>query len=221
MDIFTTIKDNLLRHYAIYIPEIAFSKIKGTIYEGLLPKEAANTLFYIFSTKEPFVDINDVSIITLLSKSDILEGNIFKLFEAKKALGPEHFQVLLDKYKEHVEGHLFMIKWMYLNMNRTFENLDISITNMFKLQAEQFQKHSTELNNHFKIQPNNVPNKTIVLLEQLKETYTSAELKITNPDPVKTLPVSKSAKPVKKQKLEFNDDDIDRFLLSSVFNVDL
>ncbi|MWW23153.1 hypothetical protein [Algibacter lectus] len=221
MDIFTTIKDNLLRHYIIYVPTILFSKLKGSIYEGVLPEDAANTLFYLFNPKEIIADVNAFSIVALLEKSDILESNLFKLFEAKKTLEEEHFRVLLDKYKEHVEGHAFMTRWMYVNIDKTFANLDVGIINMFKFQAEQFQKHSEELNNHFKIQPNKVPNETIALLEQLKATYASTELKITPPEPIQPLPVSEKAKPTKKQKLIIDDDEIDKFLLSSVFNVDL
>ncbi|WP_042502003.1 hypothetical protein, partial [Algibacter lectus] len=129
--------------------------------------------------------------------------------------------VILDKYKEHVEGHAFMTRWMFVNIDKTFANLDVGIINMFKFQAEQFQKHIEELNNHFKIQPNKVSNETIALLEQLKDTYASAELKITPPEPIQPLPVSEKAKPTKKQKLIIDDDEIDKFLLSSVFNVDL
>lgn len=222
MDIFTTIKDNLTRHYAIYLPTALFSKLKGSIYEGVLPKDAANTLFYICNPKEIISDVREFSIIRLLGKSDILGDNLFKLFEAKNNLEKEHFKVLLDKYKDHVEGHVFMTRWMYVNIDKTFSNLDISIINMFKLQAEQFQNHSTELNNHFKIEPNIIPNETTTFLEPLKETYeASAELKDTIPPAVKVQPVSKTSKPIKKQKLIIDDNEIDRFLLSSVFNVDL
>ncbi|GAL82773.1 hypothetical protein JCM19274_4010 [Algibacter lectus] len=114
-----------------------------------------------------------------------------------------------------------MTRWMFVNIDKTFANLDVGIINMFKFQAEQFQKHIEELNNHFKIQPNKVSNETIALLEQLKDTYASAELKITPPEPIQPLPVSEKAKPTKKQKLIIDDDEIDKFLLSSVFNVDL
>jgi hypothetical protein len=221
MDIFTTIKDNLLKHYIIYVPTVLFSKLKGSIYEGVLPEDAANTLFYLFNPKEIIADVNEFSIVTLLEKSDILEGNLFKLFEAKKTLEEGHFEVILDKYKEHLEGHVFMTRWMYINIDKTFANLDVSIINMFKFQVEQFQKHSEELNNHFKIIPNKVPNKTIALLEQLKENYTSAELKITPTESLKPLPVSKKPKRTKKQKLIIDDNEIDKFLLSSVFNVNL
>lgn len=221
MDIFTTIKDNLLKHYIIYVPTILFSKLKGSIYEGVLPEDAANTLFYLFNPKEIIANVNEFSIVAILEKSDILEANLFKLFEAKKTLEEEHFKVILDKYKDHIEGHVFMTRWMYVNIDKTFSNLGVSIINMFKFQAEQFQKHSEELNNHFKILPNKFPNETITLLEQLKATYASAELKITPPEPIKPVPVRQKTKPTKKRKLIIDDDEIDRFLLSSVFSVAL
>lgn len=222
MDIFTTIRDNLFRHYIIYLPTALFTEFKGTIYENLLPIDTADTLYYMCYPQKILSDVNEFSIFNLFTKTDILQDNLFKLFEANKTLEKEHFKVLLDKYKEHMEGLLFMAKWMYHNFDKTFDNLDQSIINMFKLQAEQFQKHSTEVNNHFKIQPNNTPNETIVLLEQLKEIYKAgAELENTSPAPSKPLPVSKKSMPIKKQKLIIDDNEIDRFLLTSVFNVDL
>jgi len=222
MDFFSTLKDNLFWHYIIYVPEIAFTKMKGTIYEGMVPEEAANEFFYMLHLNKFSQDINDFTIANILRKAPLFESNIFKLFEAKKALDTDHFKVVLEKYYEQVNGHLIAVNWMLENINIIFKNIDQNMLNLFALQAEQFKNHYTELSKHFPFPEENAPSTNIVLTE-LKASY------IPNPKEAKTSEPTHQTAPkirpkkssTRKPKLVIDDNEIDAFLLTSVFNVEL
>ena len=221
MDTFSTLKDNLLRHYVAYVPEVAFAKIKGTIYEGMVPKEAANRFFYMFHLNNISENIKDFTIANLLAKADLFESNLFKLFEVKKALAPDHFKVLLDKYYEQVNGHTFAVNWMLQNINNIFKSVDQNIFNLFILQAEQFNKHNTELAKHFSLTEKDESAQNTIL-KQIKDSYTSTENESEISQSTSSItPNSRLQKaPLKKQKLVIDDHEVDAFLLTTVFNVD-
>lgn len=222
MDFFSTLKDNLLRHYMIYVPEIAFAKMKGTIYEGMIPEEIANEFLYMFHLNKFSQDTKDFTIANMLSKAPLFESNIFKLFEAKKALDPAHFKVLLEKYYQQVNGHTIAVNWMLENITIIFKNVDQSMLNIFALQAEQFKNHYTELAQHFPFQEADTPNKNLVLRE-LKASYTPTQKqhKATELNTTTAPNITLKKSPTKKPKLVIDDHEVDAFLLTSVFNVEL
>jgi len=221
MDTFTIITHNLIRNYVLYIPSITISKLKSTVYEGIIPEEAVNTLVFFDDKRQYSTDIKTFSILKLVAKKDILDNNLFQLFEAKRNLEDQHFRVLLDKYMTQVEGHLFATKWMYKNIDKVFKGVDDSIINLFKLQAEYFESHNNEINKHFKIQAHKFSAKNEQLLKHFEDSYSNPDFKIIVPDFSNNSSVKQKSKSVKKQKVMVSDEEIDRFLLTTIFNVEL
>lgn len=206
----------------IYVPEVAFTKIKGTMYEGMIPEEAENEFFYIFQLNKLSQDIKDFTIANMLSKASFFESNIFKLFEAKKGLDPAHFKVLLEKYYKQVEGHTIAVNWMLENITIIFKNIDQRMINLFALQAEQFKNHYAELVQHFPFPGADSPNTNLVLGE-LKASYTPTQKtqKLPKLNATTAPKVRLKKSPTKKTKLVIDDSEVDAFLLTSVFNVEL
>ena len=60
----------------------------------------------------------------------------------------------METYGNHVEGHVFATEWMSNYVAKTFKGLDITIINLYKLQAKYFDEHQNELITHFEIQTN-------------------------------------------------------------------
>ncbi len=221
MDFFTTIKDNLLRYYMVCVPPIVIEELKKTVYNGIIPEHIVNKLLILENKNEGSTDLNDFSILKLIAKQDIFESNIFQLFEAKNNLAEEHFKVLLDTYRNHVEGHVFATEWMSNYVAKTFKELDITIINLYKLQAKYFDEHQNELITHFEIQTNKAIKANSPTLEQLVNDYPPEEIKVNVPSNDKKGAIKMTKAHLKKQKLIIDDNEIDRFLLSTVFNVDL
>ena len=221
MDTFTIITENLTRKYVLYIPPILISKLKSTVYEGIIPDQDTNTLVFLDDNRQGSTNINAFSMFELVGKKDILDNNLIQLFEAKKNLEEQHFRVLLDKYISQVEGHLFATKWMYKNINKVFMGLEQSFVNLFKLQAEYFESHNNELNRHFEIKSHKISDKNVQLLKHFEDTYSNPDFKVIVPNFKTNGFVNKKSKSVKKQKAKVSDEEIDRFLLTTVFNVEL
>jgi hypothetical protein len=108
------------------------------------------------------------------------------------------------------------------NIGKIFEGVEEHIINLFKLQLQYFQKHNTDLNLHFEIQKQKTSIANEKMLKHLKDTYSNPNFKIKVPDfPKSKLLLKQKVKPVKKKKVLPSDQDIDRFLLTTVFNVEL
>jgi hypothetical protein len=222
MDTFNTLKNNLIRNYAFYIPTIAIEKLKATVFEGIIPIEACDTLAFFDNERIISTNFKTLTILKLTSKKDILDENILLLFEAKKNLDSQHFLFLLNNYIPHVEGHLLVTNLMLDNIGKIFEGVEEHIINIFKLQLQYFQKHNTDLNLHFEIQKQKTSIANEKMLKHLNDTYSNPNFKIKIPDfPKSKLLLKQKVKPVKKKKVLPSDEDIDRFLLTTVFNVEL
>ncbi|TYC12035.1 hypothetical protein ES677_09725 [Bizionia gelidisalsuginis] len=224
MNTLTTLKENLSKDFVIYVPEAAFTILKGSIYEGVIPVNTVNKLYYLETKEQHFDDLNDFSMLKLINKNEHLENNLFLLFEAKKEIDIAPFQILLNKYKTYLEGYMFITNWMYHNIDSVFKNLDLKIVNLFKLQLDYFERHTKEFDSYFDTSPND----DLKFLDQFKTITPTVEenVKPSLLAPIETPIATESnsvveSTPPKKQKLVIDDEEVDRLLLTSVFNVTL
>ena len=224
MNTLTTLKENLSKDFVVYVPEAAFTILKGSIYEGVIPVQTVNKLYYLETKEQHFDDLKDFSMLKLINKNEHLENNLFLLFEAKKEIDTAPFQILLNKYKTYLEGYMFITNWMYHNIDSVFKNLDLKIVNLFKLQLDYFERHTKEFDSYFDTSPND----DLKFLDQFK-TITPTVEKNIKPSLIAPIesPIASESNPVvestssKKQKLVIDDEEVDRLLLTSVFNVTL
>ncbi|WP_372758105.1 hypothetical protein [Mariniflexile sp.] len=222
MDTSTIITDNLIRNYVFYFPTEAISLLESTVLKGAIPLEACNELAFFDIDKKVSTNFKNFSIIKLVSKKEILDRNLLHLFEAKKSLEHKHFIFLLNKYNLHVEGHAFVTSWMYNNIHRVFNNVEESTINLFKLQQEYFEKHLSELQDNFQVTKSEFLHQNESVSKHFQTQFSKPDFKIDVPEFPKNNSLLKPiAKTTKKKKVVLSNEEVDRFLLTTVFNVDL
>lgn len=223
MEDFKTIKDRLFRNYIFYIPSVEIDELSGTSFEGVIPSEACDTLAYFDDKDALSSKVQNLNVMQMASKKEILDENLLFFFNAKNNLEESHFKFLLGKYIPYIDSQLSITKWMYDNVQSEFETVDPRVVDLFKLQMEHFENHHKDLNKHFEIEKFKRQQKNERLAAYFKEKYEKPDFEIKVPK----LPESELLKSFwKKQGLLdkkeiISDEEIDRYLLSKVFNVEV
>ncbi|WP_458626001.1 hypothetical protein [Winogradskyella sp. PC D3.3] len=221
IDISEKLIENITKKYILFFPSSVYSEIEDSMIAGMIPKESYDIIAYnrdkLGATTH---DIEKIALVDILNKNKILQNNLLLLLDTKTKVNAEVFQFIIDDYKKHMDCHLVITSWMVDNIKITFPDLSNTIFNAFKNQNLFFRNHYSQLEQYFKLSPQAPKLDSVDVLKNIKMTFSNTPLKN------EVLEESKNSKPkistpTKKIKPQFSDEEIDNFLMKTVFGVDL
>jgi len=213
--------ENISKKYIFYIPSTMYDVIENSEFKGILPKDEYDTIvYYEDKTKIRTSNLGKIILFDMLNKKDDLKNNVVRLLEAKTSLNKAAFDIILKNYQEHLSTHLHISDWMYKHIKKFFPDIEETLANAFKFQAQNFTDHSLQIAQHFQLknEDRHLDNKDVI--KNLESTFSTFEVK-NNAVENKNIPKIKNLAPLQKSKASIKDEDIDLFLLETVFNVAL
>lgn len=153
----------------------------------------------------------------ILSKSKILKTNLLQLMELESQIKKETFAMVIEEYLETVSSYDFIYAWMADHVARDIPEEDANYGNFFTLQSNCIKEHLLQITERF-IDPNRKKISKLnfdLIIESGKKFF-----------PVqKTLDGAqdkdKPQKNKRKKKIVLPTvDEVDLWLLKTVFNVD-
>lgn len=213
---------NLTKNFIFYIPSSMYAMVENSEFKGIIPKEDYNKIiYYEDQLKIRTTNLDQIILLDILNKKDILENNLVMLLEAKTALNLTAFEIVLKDYKKHIDCHLQMNLWMYNNLTISIPTIEDVIINAFKFQSENFKEHCSQIEHHFQIQNQDLKLDDDVVVKNLETIFSENDLKNNMFKDIHNSKSEANTKSTKKKKPIISDQDIDRFLLQTVFNVEL
>ncbi|WCO00563.1 hypothetical protein [Psychroserpens ponticola] len=220
-DISATLIENTSKNYIFYIPSTMYAMVENSEFKGIIPKDEYDTIvFYEDKTKIRTSNLGKIILFKVLNKKDDLKNNLLSLLEAKTTLNKAVFDIILNDYQEHLKCHLHITSWMYNHINKFFHDIDETLANAFKFQAQNFAAHSLQIDQHFQLKNEDRHFDTIDVIKNLESTFSTSEVK-NNIFKNKNSSKKETLTPLQKSKASIKDEDIDLFLLQTVFNVEL
>ncbi|WP_338733473.1 hypothetical protein [Mangrovimonas cancribranchiae] len=210
-DTFDTLRNNLTRSYVFYIPSKVYDDIQQTQLKDIIPYHITNTIVFLDDNNNPTEDTDELSKVELISKSNLLEKNIFTLIDAQESLTESQFKHLINKYWEHVETHTYLTHLMCTHLSEYIKDVSKNVSDMFALQSNYFSTHHSEIKRTFGVLLTSMFNNTLLTYSKKKSNINKTPLKNK-----KT--VSSKKKPPKKPQL-ISNEKADRYLLETVFNI--
>ncbi|WMI70085.1 hypothetical protein [Mangrovimonas sp. YM274] len=216
--IFETIKNNITRLFIFYVPEILYDFIQDSIYRDIVPKQDINTVAFMDRDRKTSVDPARFEKYTLLEKSAVFEENVFVLLDAKEALGNTQFEHLFLKYWEHLDSFTMLSQWMHDNIHECIHLPSETIVELFAIQRQLFEDHRSIILQKYGNPKTRERIKKFT--DNIKAQMASPNFKVTVPKlHAPTPPIKKSPKPRKKKTELITDEEVDKMLLETVFNV--
>lgn len=224
MDIlFNQIRDNLTKSYIFYLPDSLINTLEHTSLVKAIPNDAYNQLAYIDKHNVIAQSFEKLDFLEVINKGNVLDGNMYALFQAKEDIEDAQFNFLLEKYIEFLDPHCFLTGWMYTNITSFIKPVSEETINLFRIQSELFDKHYSQIRRHFNIdQKGRVLNvKTIV--DRYKEKFGHTTFSVKVPSEIPNVSIKETIqpkpKPRKVKPALITDEEADRFLLEKVFRV--
>ena len=205
---------NMASPIMFFVPETLITKELEERYEPELLELFFNKILVI----ENDGSVNSLSkttkITNVTSKNTQLDKNLFQLLELKETLKTYQFDFLIKKYYDQVNFFVLISEWLSENLETHFKELDPSISAYFSIQEIAFQMHFETLQTTFGMDL--LPNpKQTEILEKIESMVPplSAFKKAANEVP------ESEEKPKTEKKVLITNEEADRFLLETVFNV--
>lgn len=244
LDIFyTELVKPIFHNVAFYIPSALFptkhfESIKSQLPPLFLDEISILDVHYGIGAFE-ITEFNE----RLIKKPKLFEHNIFQLLKIQSELSPFEFEYILHKYFDTIEFYTALVDWLSVNLciyNK--DGIDVTTIGLFEIQNEIYKTHFSELINCFY-------NTDEIVLKQYYDI--SEIVKIYLPDLVSTIDLyniklpndsivelqnkevkeleKNNSKEKKQPKLKnkikkeplITDQEASRFLLSTVFNINL
>ena len=213
--------DNLYKPLIFYIPESIIPETKKGMEFHAKQEHIFNKIIVIDNDGNNYELELKSNSFGLLGKNNLLDKNLFQLLEQKGQLNPFQFDVLLQKYMEQINFYVLISGWMSDNLESQIDNLDGSIISYFTLQKMAFQNHKEALQHSFllDIVPLPKPEQVIKQVESiLPSLYITKDVAIR--EPKTEMPAQLKSKRTKpKKQVLITNEEADRFLLETVFNV--
>ncbi|MDO7173729.1 hypothetical protein [Mariniflexile sp. AS56] len=223
-DTFETIRDNLIRFYIFYIPSSIKTDIQKTSFYDLLLESDYDMIVYLDKDRNLTRELTHSVTFGMMNKTQVLEQNMFLLFDKKKSLPQNEFSYLLDKYLEHLTIHTFIVEWLHTNLSVSVKNVQNDLKYIFEIQAQLFTKHLNHVNTQFKVPvvPETLNKKDVMqhfANNPATENNLSSEPKNVEPKALNSMATKSIIKPKKAKKQLISDAETDAFLLQTVFHV--
>lgn len=221
-NISATLIENLTKNYIFYIPSSIYRIIEDSPLKGIIPKDEYDRIVYLEDkSKIRTTDLDQMILIDLIRKKDNLKQNLITLLDVKTSLSSAAFDEILKGYQNHLKWHLYVSSWMQKHLKSSFPNIKDVLINAFKFQTDNFSTHSIEIERHFKLNQEDINLNNIDVINNLKANFGDTEKKkIFHVNPNFNLKPT-SFKALEKEKSAITDEEIDNFLLETIFNIEL
>lgn len=213
--------DNIKQPMVFYLSRSLF---ENAIKKDLKPLEDLglfNSLVVLNSKGETKLISNTFQFAQVSEKSRILKSNVFELLELRSKLDKKAFHYLIDEYFKELNNLIIIADTVRKEAKTEVNNYESYMQNYLELQYKTFKAHQEELEGHFgewktwfelervfKLSPYDLDK------GEYKKSY------ITNANKPKTETVNKSKTKSSAKKVLLNEDEVDKHLLESVFNID-
>jgi hypothetical protein len=221
-DISQIIVGNLIKSYVFYIPRSVQSILEDSDFKGIIPEDGYNSIAYYNNLGKAFTTgLEDIVLIDIIGKQRILKNNLVILLDAQSSISKAAFNVILEDYKKQIEYQIHVTSWMHKNITTIFPNIADVLVRAFKIQANYFDVHYSQLDTHFQFKIKQVTLNENQVLKNFETTLSKNSLESTlfklNTDQFSK---TNKATPAPKNKILITDEEIDMFLLQSVFGVE-
>jgi hypothetical protein len=221
-DISQIIVGNLTKSYVFYIPRSVQSMLEDSDFKGIIPDNSYNSIAYYNNLGKAFTtDFEDVIIIDIIGKQRLLNKNLVILLDAQSSLSKAAFNLIFEDYRKQIEYQIQITSWMYKNITNIFPNIADVFIRAFKIQANCFDVHYSHLDTHFQFKVEHVTLNENQVLKNFETALSknSPERKLFKLNTDQLAKINK-ATPTSKNKIVITDDQIDLFLLQTVFGVE-
>ena len=222
-NISTTLIENLTRNYIFYIPSEIYTTVENSEFKGLVPKEEYDKIVYYESkSKVRTTNLDQMILLDLMNKKEVLKQNVILLLEAKTSLSSPAFNIVLKDYQNHLKWHVHVSSWMHENLKSSFPNVKDVLINAFQFQSKNFRSHHLEIESHFQLNHEDVQLNNIDVINSLKTNFpeTSKQNTVFNINQTNSEKSTISEEYIEEKQI-ITDEDIDDFLLETIFNVEL
>ena len=204
--IFEELKANLKNRFLFYIPSGAF-KSSGIEEQAKAFDLIMDQLIIVLPNGDIKSEDYSTHILEILEKPTNLKHNLFKLLDCKANLTPPQFEFLLGQYENTLNFYTFVSYWMNEHLQEYWPEMEKGLPFYLEFQADTFKGHTEALNDQFpKFQLN---------IDAIKRFGKKVE-NLSKEDPVAKTENTAFAKPSK----EMTNEEIDAYLLQTVFNID-
>jgi len=229
----------LMDNFIFYIPsEILFEGVIDAM-EGELPDRFFDELsFYDHSVGIYLFDNSDVLEVNkkLLDKKSQLETNKQYLLQLKQSLSEEEFVYVYNEYSDRLLFFVYISTWLCDNLQRYNQDLHIAIIGAFKLQLTHLQHHTKDIYGYFgkllQLDLNEEFTTELIVTKYVQDLIyriqnseeKSDEKEIIskqNDIDEKPIAITTPKQKRKKEKPTIDDDQLEKLVLTSVFNVEV
>lgn len=196
---YAILSGNLYYPILLYIPDVfleLFSKYKE--FDWLL--KLKDLLLCVEDENYNFFGNQESDLSFMIKKQKKLESNIHHLVDYKATHTGEQFIYLLNKYKENLDAYTFASELLVEDVNKSSSKLLKTHKSFFTLQEFYFKQHQSNLEKLFP--------------DCVKSKYN----KFLGPALLKDF-IKNHQKSALEKRLKITDEEVDAYLLRTVFNV--
>lgn len=220
-DTFKTLQNNLYYNTLFYVPKSVYHHLMTLGLDKLIPFHKLNTLIY-HNEEGLFLKVDyKIDFYKIMSKTSLLNDNLFRLTDEKKQFAEGDFKMLLNKYLEHLNALVYVTSWLDSNSIQFIPHTNDANKKALKAQAINFKNHLNEINSQFGLFP---PSKKQFDLDVIVKTFKNVKNSQSKIDVVKKASSPEIEKNTKRQKKEkpilITDQESENFLLETIFNID-
>ena len=220
-ELFEELQMKLYKPFIFYIPSSVIPEEKNFEFQDAKYAVYFNNVILIDSKGFDKELKAEPSYYEMMTKKASLDKNLFKLLEKKEALEVNQFEFLLEKYLEHLNFCVYVSEWLSTNLVNHITCYSEETKNTFKLQSDTFANHFRDVKSKLLI-TDRFKNKPIDVLNfvQNKVPVVNNTLKTIIPEDQELKPDKEIKKRSKKQMPSLDNEQVEDFLLRTVFNMD-
>jgi len=220
-DLITTVRKPII----FYFPDRIFPEMDTSTVKQLEEIDFLNTLLCLDREGEPTLFDEGFNHLSLLSKPKILKSNIFQLLEMKANLNEDTFLYLLKDYTKEVDTWVSVTDVIKKDAKTEAVNYREGIQSYLDFQHMSLARHEAELKTQFGKW------KQEIELERVSKLFGLSPIMNSKPKENQNLSFNENNakgtfekkkiilnKPNKK-RIYLTDEDVDKYLLKTVFNV--
>ena len=209
---------NVYTPMVFYFPYDVLPFIAETAVKELEEQDFFNSMCIIDSKGKVSSLSGNFQSIEIFGKSKILKSNFLQLLELEGKMKVETFSMFIEEYRNTVSSFDYIYTWMVENIARDIPKKDISYRNIFELQAMDMKQHLFEIEERFI--GRSAKAKGELNFERIIEDTKSLFPVKEGSDATQDGTVKKLKSKRKKKTMLPREEEIDLWLLESVFNVD-
>ncbi|MCR8668937.1 hypothetical protein NO995_14720 [Aestuariibaculum sp. M13] len=218
-ELFEELQMKLYKPFIFYIPSSVIPEEKNLEFQDAKYAVYFNNVVLIDSKGFDRELKAEPSYYEMMTKKASLDKTLFKFLEKKEALEVNQFEFLLEKYLEHLNFCVYVSEWLFTNLVNHITCYSEETKNTFKLQSNTFANHFSDVKSKLLI-TDRFKNKPIDVLNfvQNKVPVVNNTLKTIIPEDQELKPEKEIKKRPKKQMPLLVDEQVEDFLLRTVFN---